>query len=126
MNKNDLRISSIPNVDNNLKYPNNKKEQNNNKDQNKNKKHFVYQDLKRVVKKHAKENNTNIMELNFATFLVKDGFTIREASYIAEVDINDLTNYIYKTLKRENKEEYNYIMELLREREFEKQKQKRK
>ena len=84
----------------------------------------VYKDLKRVVKKHAKENNTNLMELNFATFLVKDGFTIKEAAYIAEVDINDVTNYIYKTLKRENPDEYNYIMDLLREREFVKQKRK--
>lgn len=122
MNKNDLKIGSTNIVKDN--YSNNKRHNENSKDKEKSKQDFVYEDLKRVVKKHSKENQTNIMELNFGVFLVKDGFTIKEASYIAEVDINDLTNYIYKTLKRTNKEEYNYIMELLREREFEKQKRK--
>ena len=125
MNKNDLRVNSIPCVDTSFKHPNNKeKENDNNQNQNNNKNNFIYQDLKRVVKKHVKESETNIMELKFAAFLVKDGFTIKEASIIAEVDINEITNYIYKTLKRENKDEYNYLMEILREREYVKQKRK--
>ena len=126
MNKNDLKIDSISKTQNYYDNYSNSKKHNkeNSKDKEKNKQDFVYEDLKRVVKKHSKENQTNVMELNFGTFLVKDGFTIKEAAYIAEIDINDLTNYIYKTLKKTNKEEYNYIMELLREREFVKQKRK--
>jgi len=126
MNKNDLRIGNISNVSSHYdNYSNDKKGSNNkNSKDEKNKQDFVYEDLKRVVKKHSKENQTNVMELNFGVFLVKDGFTIKEAAYIAEVDINDLTNYIYKTLKKTNKEEYNEIMQLLREREFQKQKRK--
>ena len=123
MNKNDLRINSVSNVGMISNYNQDKEKQNNN-GQGQNKNDFVYQDLKRVVKKHGKENNTNIMELKFATFLVKDGFTIKEASIIAEVDVNEITNYIYKTLKKENKEEYNHLMEILREREYVKQKRK--
>lgn len=126
MNKNDLRIENISKVsyyyDN---YSNNKKGSNNkNSKDEKNKQEYVYEELKRVVKKHSKENQTNIMELNFGVFLVKDGFTIKEAATIADIDLEDLTNYIYKTLKKTNKEEYNEIMQLLREREFQKQKRK--
>lgn len=126
MNKNDLRIGNISKVSDYYdNYSNNKKGSNNkNSKDEKNKQEYVYEELKRVVKKHSKENQTNIMELNFGVFLVKDGFTIKEASTIADIDLEDLTNYIYKILKKTNKEEYNEIMGILREREFQKQKRK--
>ena len=124
MNKNDLRIGNISKTseyyDN---YSNDKKDSNNkNSKDDKKQQEYVYEELKRVVKKHAKENDTNIMELNFGVFLVKDGFTIKEAATIADIELEDLTNYIYKTLKKTNKEEYKYVIELLREREFVNQK----